>query len=44
MKEVSFSDFITYFHRLQHEEPSVASLKFTGKKRSLIQHICANVH
>ena len=43
-QEVSFSDFITYFHKLSHENIRVCDLKFTIKKRSLIQFISANLH
>ena len=43
-KEVSFSDFIIYFHRLSHENTNVSEVTFTTKKRSLVQHICSNLH
>jgi len=43
-KNVTFSDFITFFHKLSHENLSIEDIKFTMKKRSLIQHICNNLH
>lgn len=43
-KQVSFSDFITYFHKLSHENLSLSDVKFTMKKRPLVTHLCNNLH
>ena len=43
-EEVTFSDFIIYFHKLSHENLSVKDVTFTMKRRSLVQHLCSNLH
>lgn len=42
--DVTFSDFIIYFHKLSHDNLNVRDVLFTMKRRSLVHHLCSNLH
>jgi hypothetical protein len=44
-KYVSFADFLLHFHKVPHNDVGrLNELEFTIKKRSIVHHLCSNLH
>jgi hypothetical protein len=42
---VSFTDFLLHFHKVPHNDVGkLNELEFTIKKRSIVHHLCSNLH